>query len=63
MLLIQTGDISDPLNQTNGEARVLRGRSTVRPEYPRHCRAASRFRHAPGYRGYFVGCRVALCLD
>ena len=31
--LIQTGDISDPLNQSNGDARVLRGGSwSVTPE-------------------------------
>ena len=57
----QTGDISDPLNQTNGEARVLRGGSWCRR--PRGCRAAFRYRGWAGARRDLVGCRVALCLD
>ena len=57
----QTGDISDPLNQTNGVARVVRGGSWGGP--PRLCRSAFRYGRAPGYRYVIFGCRVALCLD
>ena len=57
----KTGDIIEPLNQTNGEAHVLRGGSWF--GFPRRCRAAYRYWFTPGPGYGIVGCRVALCLD
>jgi formylglycine-generating enzyme required for sulfatase activity len=54
-------DIKDPVNDKNGDARVVRGGSWH--GYPRFCRAACRYWLAPGFRYNNVGCRVVLCLD
>ncbi len=54
-------DIRDPLNETSGVARVLRG--GFWGDAPKHCRSARRSRNAPAGRANYVGCRVALCLD
>jgi uncharacterized protein (TIGR02996 family) len=53
----------DVLNTENKEesARVLRGGSWY--SHARSCRAAFRFRVAPGYRNTFLGFRVAFRLD
>jgi uncharacterized protein (TIGR02996 family) len=56
-----SGDIKDPQDSNNSDARVLRGGSW--DDDPRYCRAAFRNGAAPGYRGDDLGCRVVLCLD
>jgi formylglycine-generating enzyme required for sulfatase activity/tRNA A-37 threonylcarbamoyl transferase component Bud32 len=55
------GDFKDPQGVQNGDARVVRGGSWF--DNPGWCRAASRYRLAPGHRNQFVGCRLVLCLD
>ena len=57
----QNSPNKDPQNLLETDARVLRGGSW--DGYPRNCRAAFRFRIAPGVRDNHFGCRVALCLD
>jgi formylglycine-generating enzyme len=54
-------DIRDPQGSKSGDARVVRGGSWV--DLPWWCRAAYRRRGAPGFRFYYLGCRVVLCLD
>jgi formylglycine-generating enzyme required for sulfatase activity len=55
------GDINYPQGINNGDARVLRGGSWY--GIPSWCRSANRYRRAPGYRLYRIGCRLVLCLD
>jgi formylglycine-generating enzyme required for sulfatase activity len=56
-----SGDIKDPQDSNNGDARVVRGGSWLND--PRWCRSANRHQGAPGFRGLNFGCRVVLCLD
>ncbi|MFO0825068.1 MAG: SUMF1/EgtB/PvdO family nonheme iron enzyme [Gemmataceae bacterium] len=52
---------TDPLGQSNGQYRVLRGGSWL--NYPRHCRAAYRDGLEPANRGNIIGFRVCFRLD
>ena len=54
-------DKIDPPGPDSAPARVLRGGCWISD--PRVCRAARRFKDAPGYRNDGYGCRVQLRLD
>jgi formylglycine-generating enzyme required for sulfatase activity len=51
------GDATDPQGSGSGTNRVFRGGSWV--SYARSCRAAYRDWYGPGYRGRYLGFRVA----
>jgi formylglycine-generating enzyme required for sulfatase activity len=52
------GSVTDPTGPTTGSSRVFRGGSYYYDA--NHCRSALRFWSAPGYRGGYLGFRVAL---
>ena len=54
-------DLKDPQWFVGGDRRVCRGGSWG--NIPGDCRSAFRIWYAPAYRYYYLGCRVALCLD
>ncbi|MEI6233889.1 MAG: SUMF1/EgtB/PvdO family nonheme iron enzyme [Planctomycetota bacterium] len=57
----ETLSATDPLNNSDGTARVLRGGSwNIIPNY---CRSAYRFYYTPFYRSLNIGFRIVLPLD
>jgi len=55
-----SGTVSDPTGPSTGSPRVARGGSWS--NNPRCARVAVRLRHAPGYRYYYLGFRLARSL-
>ncbi len=56
-----TGDVKDPLIETNTDARVFRGGSWL--DWAERCRSASRGQGGPDYWHCHLGLRVVLCMD
>jgi formylglycine-generating enzyme required for sulfatase activity len=56
-----SGNLEDYEGPNRGDIRVVRGGSWY--SNAKNCRAASRFRVAPGRRMDLVGCRVCFCPD
>jgi formylglycine-generating enzyme required for sulfatase activity len=55
------GEVTDPINTSDGDDRVLRGGSWFNG--PKYSRSAHRYKRVAHFRLNSIGCRVCLCLD